>query len=224
MITAAQRIATEAIRLAALHPTDTAEQTCWRVADATGHDPITVAAVISGSHGANLMQPISKAKLPTQAPDLSGPMGRAWALDMQAIAAKQPDGPPPSVTVASWLVHAPFAHPVFPCYQIAAIHLRDVEGAQPAKIMLPGATHEVIVLALSPDQTLRLDEMPQPLHPVNFMGQFVATDDQAAAAKIYSSVTEIVTGTLSPDTDHASAWVQRYSDSNLRRHTMQPEA
>ena len=218
MITPAQRIATEAIRQAAMNPTDTAEQTCQRVAEATGLDPITVQSAISGTPGAPTMETTPKAKLPAITPDLTGPMGRAWKMDMTAITAKQPKGAPMSVTVASWLVYAPFAHPIFPTYQVACIHLRDIEGAAPAKIMLVGATHEVLVLAIDPTQQLALDTLPMPLYPVNFMGQFVAADDQAAASCIEGSVREIVQGTLSPDTDHSRAWMLRYSDSNAVRH------
>jgi hypothetical protein len=221
-MTPTQRIATEAIRQAATHPSDDMDATHQRVADATNYDTHTVRAALSGTHGVTAMEPINKSNLPTDPADLVGPMGRAWRLDMQAISAQDPSGPPASVTVASWLVHAPFAHPLFPTYQVACIHLRDAPGLQPAKIMLAGATHEVIVLALHPEQRLRLDVMPQPLQPVNFIGQFVAADDDAAATCIRHSVSEIVQGALSPDTEHSSAWVQRYSDSNVRR--LHPQA
>lgn len=71
-----------------------------------------------------------------EAPDLIGKYGRAWRTDTAAIARRYPGGPPADLTVASWLVRAPYAHPVWHSYMIGAVSLRDLEGAPPAVIHL----------------------------------------------------------------------------------------
>lgn len=153
--------------------------------------------------------------LPQQQPDMVDAHGRAWRLDLATIAAKRPNGPPPELTVAGWIVHAPWAHPVWHSYLVAAISLRKIDGWPAAKINLDGATHEVLVLALDPDVPLAIDQNPRPLMPANFMGQFIEPDDAAAAARIERTVADICRGALSPDTDFVRHWIHRFSASNL---------
>lgn len=162
-------------------------------------------------------------RLPHQDPELRGAAGMAWQYDIDAISAKRrarhPNEaqPPRELSIASWLVHAPAAHPAWHSYSIYCISLRDVPGFPPAVIHLPGATHEVMVLALNPDFPMAVDEQPRHLTPSNFHGQFIEPSDEAAAARIRAVVQEVVDGVLSPDTDFRQQWVERFSASNFKR-------
>lgn len=153
-----------------------------------------------------------------RAPDLDGPRGQAWLVrddETRAMYAKTNRKVPPTSTVVWWLIHAPGYHPWWNNYQLSLIHLRPVDGLPPAKINLPGATHEVMLFAMSPDSQFSLESFMIPLSPANFFGQFIAHDDESAAEKIKETVNEILIGSLSPDTDYVREWVKRFSDSNL---------
>lgn len=164
--------------------------------------------------------------IPAAVPDICGPAGRAWRFDCDAIHAGQlamhGKAPPRELSIASWAVYAPNSHPIWPCVAVLGISLRDVPGWPAAKINMPGATHEVFVLALDPNEPIRLDEGPIPLRPSNFAGQFIAASDEQAAAMIESAVQEICAGTLNPDSDGRRQWVERFSGSNLLPGALDP--
>jgi hypothetical protein len=144
----------------------------------------------------------------------TGAMGKAWKLDLEAWRARYPgksDG-----GICGWIVEAPWAHPMWHSYFLSAVHLRELPGMPPARIYLPGATHEVMLFALDPYQTPRLDEMSSYLMPANFTGQWIAESDEAAVAKVEATVDDILAGRLSPDTDHLRSWMERFSDSNVK--------
>ena len=63
--------------------------------------------------------------------DIVGRVGKAWVISGEGWPA----------TVAGYYIHRPAGLP-WTWWQIAVVHLREVEGAPPAKIFLPGATHE----------------------------------------------------------------------------------
>jgi hypothetical protein len=151
------------------------------------------------------------------APTLAGAHGSAWLIDrdtaMQRLG-RQGD-PRCSVSLKSWVVQAPWAHPLWSCYAVLCVALRDVPGVPAAKINLPGATHEVLLYALDPDHTPAVDEKPRPLIPVNFAGQFIEPSDEAADARIERAVQDVIDGKLNPDTDFRSQWVERFSASNV---------
>lgn len=153
------------------------------------------------------------------APDLLGRSGKAWAIDLQAAAARtgKESDPRTSVTLPSWVVYAPYAHPIWGYYAILCVALRHVEGVPPAKVMLEGATHEVIVMALDPDFVPAVDAMPRYLWPANFCGQFIEPSDMAASARVRQAVQDVIDGTLNPDTDFRHMWIKRFSDSNIKK-------
>jgi hypothetical protein len=148
-----------------------------------------------------------------QTPDLIGKFGEAWKLDMAAIRNKtgQKDS-----TIEAWVVHSPAAHPLFHVYLIYCLHLRPTKGVKPANISLRGATHEIGVWVVDPAWKLRTDDVPVPLHPANFVAQFIESEDEKAAVRVRHSVHEIITGRLSPDTDYIQHWIQRYGSSNIK--------
>lgn len=146
-------------------------------------------------------------------PAKQGPYGKAWRMDIAAIRAhygKQ------GAEICFWIVEAPWAHPMWHSYMLSAVHLRPCDGFPPAVVNLPGATHEVMLYALDPSRTPRLDRIPRLLNPSNFHGQWIAESDDAAIAKVESCVDMILAGRLSPDTDFRREWIELFSASNMR--------
>jgi hypothetical protein len=150
-----------------------------------------------------------------RAPDLVGVHGRAWKHDIEAVARRY-GGPPPAITVASWIVEARYAHPVWHSYMVGCVALRDVPGVPPATIHLPGATHEVMVYALNPEHRRALNGITPFLTPGNFHGQWRAESDAAAACFIEETVQLVIDWRLSPDTDFRRDWIARFSASNMK--------
>jgi hypothetical protein len=52
--------------------------------------------------------------------------------------------------VGSWIVEAPWAHPVWSQYFVTFCHLRQLENAPPPIKFDRQATHEIVVAALDP--------------------------------------------------------------------------
>lgn len=158
-------------------------------------------------------------------PTLRGKHGNAWLVDLEAISRRRGtvNDPRNAVSLPCWIASAAYAHPMWSHYAIMCIALRDVPGLPPAKVNLEGATHEVMVFAMVPDQAPAVDDMPKLLHPGNFIGQFIAPDDMAAAARVQQAVQDVIDGTLNPDTDFRRLWVERFSASNLKPGALEPE-
>lgn len=117
----------------------------------------------------------------------------------------------------SWGIHAPWAHPAWHQY---ALHLYDLLSptGQPPTLHLPGATHEFLLYAISPDTPLVVGtplsgQEFQHLHPANYGYQFRATSNKAALSRLQAVVDEIVAGRLSPDTDFRDRWNQMMQDA-----------
>lgn len=151
-------------------------------------------------------------------PTLSGALGKAWHQDVAAASSGMRSGVPIELTIASWIVHAPYAHPWWCYYWIGCVSLRDMEGAPPAVIHLEGGTHEILLFALNPDVEPAIDQAPEWLEPANFVAQFIATSDEAAAERVRGVVQDVVDGRLHPDTDFISQWVARFGGSSLKEH------
>ena len=151
-------------------------------------------------------------------PDIEGTFGQAWRCNMTEIHMRLKISADQDATVCAWIVDAPWAHPLWRSYLIAAIHLRPTKALPHPKISLSGATHEVFVYALDPGREPNLlSPASTRLEPANFAGQWIAASDIEAEEKIEACVREIICGgTLSPDTDFTRSWVQRFSDSNLQ--------
>ena len=150
----------------------------------------------------------------TTPPTIDGDYGRAWLFDTERlrkiIAREYPD-----TTVATWMVEAPWAHPLWHSYFFAVVHLRPVEGLD-TRFYIEGATHELWLYALDPavprQPMLDTGDLRY-LHPANFAAQIIVADDTAAAAEIRHAVDLICAGRLSPDTDFKSAWISLFNDS-----------
>ena len=148
-------------------------------------------------------------------PALIGPAGRAWRQDLEAIRASCSPNEQ-DATLDGWIISAPWANCMWPNYWIALIHLRPLEDNRQTKIYLTGATHEFWLYALDPSHQPCLDELPHFLTPMNFAAQFVAETDLAAQQRIQESVTEIIQGRLSPDTDYIKQWYRRFGDNMIK--------
>ncbi len=149
----------------------------------------------------------------TETPDEIGNRGRAWRArlpDPGQRSKTDTDG-----TVAAWLVHAPAAHPFWSWYLVSVIHLRPIAGVKPAVITKPGATHELMILALNPEHALPpldLQSGVRYLTPIDVVEQFEAANDAVANQILELSVRAIVTGYLSPDQDWRRDWRESIRD------------
>lgn len=114
-------------------------------------------------------------------------------------------------TLAWWLLTGTW-HPIWPQFVISVIHLRDVEGREPATLQFPGATHELLVLALNPGEPPKIHDAVKLerkglklcgyLEPIDVVHQFEATDEQMVdLAKLAAQA--CVDGRLNPSTDDA---------------------
>ena len=101
-------------------------------------------------------------------------------------------------SVASWFLRCPNQSPAWDCYVLSVVHLRPVDGQPPAIINLPGATHEVLLIALDPATE------PEPtkigtwrfLRPINVAEQVILPDDEAAVQIACSAARAVVEGVL----------------------------
>lgn len=142
---------------------------------------------------------------PTTQPDLAGGHGRAWQMN------PQPPTLLPHATVAAWLLECPDSHPWWSWYVATAVHLRDLDGVRKAEIRLPGATHELIVVAVVPGPIPGLDEAfgdngSQYLSPPDQTHQFEVPNDESAVALLRACVQACLVGLLVPDQDYRRAW------------------
>lgn len=152
-------------------------------------------------------------------PTLVGRSGRAWRYDLEAFYAKIGKTPGDSC-VEMWLFECPEAHPVWHSYVLSLVHLRPVmiNGVTlPTTLYLAGATHEIVLFALNPQEPRDVLSYPHVLNPKNFAAQFIADSDATAAERIEATVQLIVNGDLNPDTDALSAWIALFGDKMVNR-------
>jgi hypothetical protein len=149
----------------------------------------------------------------SQAPDLVGAYGRAWRIPMAPLGHRgRPDA---DATVAGWLMFVPSAHAFWTYWAAFVVHLRPIEGVRPAHISEPGATHELMIMALNPEQPLpdlaavgRGEASFAWLMPIDQLQQFTVNDDAQAAQLLELAVRSCVDGYASPDQDWRGRWRQ----------------
>lgn len=148
----------------------------------------------------------------TVKPDYTGVDGNAaWELDRKLFT----EGT--AVTVA-WVLQLPTAHPIFKQYLVSCISLADITGIPKAIVHLPGATHEIAVYAMNPDdENPTLQKLPSILQPPNFVGQFIAANDAEAYSRTNATVFEVMVGVLLIDTDYRHMWVNRFGGHCLKK-------
>lgn len=137
------------------------------------------------------------------------------------------DLPEAAESVCCWLITAPRAHPLWSQYWLAAVRLRDgVPGFPPPVRKFPGATHEVLLLALDPDhgpytvEGMRIyidgdkaGRLPF-LTPVNIAHQLEGTDDEVRTLASYAAWS-ITVGALNPETADAPTAIRHAWDTSL---------
>lgn len=173
-------------------------------------------------------KPVEVHKLPAKEPDLIGPWGKAWKADLDGLRKRLvgDDRNVDDASIISWVVYAPWAHPMWHSYWIFLVHLRPLPGGKPPVIHMPGATHEMMLYAADPRFRPALDNIAKFLVPGNFVGQFKVASDEEAAARVQKDVKDIIEGKLNPDTDALQMWIARYGNYGLkpeyRVHPTQP--
>jgi hypothetical protein len=135
-------------------------------------------------------------------PVFAGPAGRAWDVPL-------PDDP--GAQVCQWLLDAPYAHPFWRWHVIAVVHLRPVAGEQEAHVQFPGASHELLLLALDPQMDDRIepgryDTQNHWLQPPDVVVQFIVADDDQAREVAKFAADAVTRGLVVPDSDFASHW------------------
>ena len=133
---------------------------------------------------------------------ITGPCGRAEELAVPSNRAP--------ATLLWWLITAPLYHPLWSQYVLSVVTLGDQPGLEPATLHFPGATHELLVMALNPGEPPRphtAEALQQGkglnyLLPVNVAHQFTATDNEMRhLAEL--ACTGVVNGVLNPETGDA---------------------
>ena len=125
----------------------------------------------------------------------------------------------------TWIVTAPWAHPLWQQYALLLYDLTTPNGRDPATLYRPDVTHEMLVYALDPavkvdakvepypgETVVELNPLPRMLSPANFGYQFTASSDGAAQARLQQLVDEIYGQALSPATDWAGEWDRIFAD------------
>lgn len=138
---------------------------------------------------------------------VEGPYGRAASFDATSAPA----------TLVAYLIDAPGFHPLWSQYVLSVVTLADVEGVPPATLKFPGATHELLVIALNPDAGPQTVESLatgaaagriQYLTPVNIAEQYEATDDEMTQLA-WLACRGVVLGALNPETADAPTRIRQ---------------
>lgn len=118
--------------------------------------------------------------------------------------------------VGSWLLYCPGAHLAWSYWMMGAASLADFPGMPPAKIVVPGATHEVMIWSIHPDHVIEIDLFrrgewlegePRPLlSPPDLVHQVRLPSDEVAEHLLEMMAKEIMTGRISPDQDFRVVW------------------
>jgi hypothetical protein len=124
---------------------------------------------------------------------MTGPAGTAVEVIIDEVAV-----PDHAATLATWFLHCPGQSPAWDKYLLSAVHLRPIEGVRPAAVNLPGATHEVLLLALVPDAGPTPDDPSTwvPMQPFNLMEQVVMPDDESTVVMLEMAVQAVLDGVL----------------------------
>jgi hypothetical protein len=141
---------------------------------------------------------------------LEGPYGTGELVPI-------PDIPSAAETVCTWLLTAPYAHPLWSQYALIVVRLRDLPGFPPPARQFDGATHELLVVALNPEhgtmtpagvgRRWRKGRSLPYLTPVNVAHQIEGTDEEAAELAEAAAM-GVVHGALTPETGDAPEFIR----------------
>lgn len=153
--------------------------------------------------------------------EVHGGAARAWTLDLPALFRRQNTDPACLSNIASWVIEAPGASLAWHSYLFTVIHLRTLDGLPAPEIVLRGATHQIFLYALNPEEP-RWPAMTgecsfQLLRPINFSAQFKESSDADAVSRCERVVRLVCAGALSPE-DNLGGWISLFGDNMLKRH------
>ena len=175
----------------------------------------SVMRALGGDHIPKIADPI------TTPPEISGGHGRAWRCDLDAARLRWAVNAENDCCLDHWVVEAPWAHPIWHSYSLVLIHLRPLSDGRKTKFYVDGATHELWLWALDPDKN-RIpmlsggDAAGLWLIPLNFAAQFIEVADDLAQQRVRSAIQRICDGTLSPDTDFRSMWIDLFGNNMMK--------
>jgi hypothetical protein len=125
----------------------------------------------------------------------------------------------------TWIINAPWAHPVWSQYALLLYDLTTpMDDLPPPILYREGDTHEFLLYAMDPDVPVKPGKEPpkdtemQLLGPANHGYQFKADSDAAAEQRMDEVVEAIEQGVLHPDTDFRKDWDEIFKDAySLKR-------
>lgn len=149
-----------------------------------------------------------------------GAHGCAWRCDIEAfrrnLGAKQEN----DATLASWIVEARWAHPLWHSYSVILVHLRPLADGTATLLYRPDATHEFWIYALDPEHprapAVIGTETARFLTPINFAAQLAEPSDEAACTKLEGAIDLIIAGELNPDTDAQRQWEALFGNAMIK--------
>lgn len=142
---------------------------------------------------------------------------RAWKTNFARTVAT-------SATLSQYLVQCPNLHAFWSYWWISLIHLRDVEGIQPAVRDFENAEHEISVYAQNPEIEPDPDSMESAafLLPFDVTEQVHGLTDGEAIDVLQMLVERVIDGRLAPDSDFRQLWkpaiIQSVEELAMRRH------
>ena len=116
---------------------------------------------------------------------------------------------PLTVFNRTWVLKAPWAHPLWHTY-VALLYDLTTPTDRPPVLYREGMTHEIMIYALDPEKPATWPFSL--LSPANHGYQFKAASNEAASVRITSLLSDIVALKLSPDTDFRSTWDAYFLD------------
>lgn len=137
-------------------------------------------------------------------PDIAGSAAALWLCG-------EDDPGKMRASLGAYLVCAPQAHPFWSWHVLSIIHLRETPELGPAnRVDFPGATHEVLSVALSPDYDAGLDPDDIStwvmLRPEDVVHQVMLADDEQASELLGLAAKAVAEGMLIPDSDWQTTW------------------
>ena len=130
------------------------------------------------------------------------------AIEFELAEVKDTD-PNAQCNIALWLIEDN-VNIAWHQYLINVVHLRQAPGVKPAKLFVPGVTHEMMCFALDPSNgDYTVDDIekafPNRLEPINMVYQFTAEHDAAA----FGYIEGLLRRAPSVDTDFRQWWTHR---------------
>lgn len=124
---------------------------------------------------------------------LTGPVGKAEKIPLETLDLKADQ----TATLESWLLNLP-DQAIWSHYHLSVVHLRDIDGVEPAQKSYPEAEHEFMMVALNPDYNPKVDDMDSlhPLIPLNWVHQWHGLNDEKAKEICRGMVKYLVEGRL----------------------------